>query len=158
MQRIQTSSKTISKISDLFIEVKLICDQLWHRFSSPKFGRLGEGLGLDFGFDFRPCWGPKRRRNGIKTSSRKKMPTWAQHDPKKPPKTASWIGVVVGVEVQDRLLTALMPNKPSWTPSWHHVGPFFYQFWTIAGSSQPYFLSHNRPGGMREAIRIILKL
>ena len=54
MQRIQKSSKTISKINDFFIEIKVIFDYFWHRFSSPKFGRLGEGLGLDFGFDFRP--------------------------------------------------------------------------------------------------------
>ena len=32
-------------------------------------------------------------------------------------------------------LIALMPNKPSWTPSWHHVGPFFERFWLIFGSS-----------------------
>ena len=75
MQRIQKSSKTTSKINDFFIEIKCIFDHFWHRFPSPKFGRLGEGLGLDFGLDFRPCWGPKRRPNGIKKSSRKKMPT-----------------------------------------------------------------------------------
>ena len=132
MQRIQKSSKTTCKISDCLIEIKCIFDHFWHRFPSPKFGRLGEGLGPDFGLDFRPCWGPKRRPNGIKKSSRKKVPTWAQHepqhDPKRPPKTASWIGVAVGVAVQDRLLTALMPNKPSWTPFWHHVGPFLIDF------------------------------
>ena len=59
----------------IFIEIKWIFDHFWHRFPSPKFGRLGEGLGLDFGLDFRPCWGPKRRPNGIKKSSRKKVPT-----------------------------------------------------------------------------------
>ena len=52
-----------------------IFDHFWHRFPNPKFGRLGEGLGLDVGLDFRPCWGPKRRPNGIKKSSRKKVPT-----------------------------------------------------------------------------------
>ena len=62
-------------INDFSIEIKLIFDHFWHRFPSPKFGRLGEGLGLDFGLDFRPCWGPKRRPNGIKKSSRKKVPT-----------------------------------------------------------------------------------
>ena len=75
MQRIPKSSKNISKINVFFIEIKLISDHFWHRFPGPKFGRLGEGIGLDFGFDFRACWGPKRRRNGIKKSSRKKMPT-----------------------------------------------------------------------------------
>ena len=75
MQRIQKSSKNTSKINDFFIEVDIIFDHFWHRFPSPKFGRLGEGLGLDFGLDFRPCWGPKRRPNGIKKSSRKKVPT-----------------------------------------------------------------------------------
>ena len=75
MQRIQKSSKTTSKINEFLIEIKLFFGHFWHRFPSPKFGRLGEGLGLDFGFDFRPCWGPKRRPNGIKKSSRKKVPT-----------------------------------------------------------------------------------
>ena len=75
MQRIQKSSKTISNINDFSIEIKSIFDHFWHRFPSPKFGRLGEGLGLDFGFDFRPCWGPKRHPNGIKKSPCKKMPT-----------------------------------------------------------------------------------
>ena len=93
MQRIQTWSKTTSKINNFFIEITCIFDHFWHRFPSPKFERLGEGLGLDFGFDFRPCWGPKRRPKGIKKSSRKKVPTEAQHepqhDPKRPPKTAS---------------------------------------------------------------------
>ena len=56
-------------------KLNAIFDHFWHRFPNPKFGRLGEGLGLDFGLDFRPCWGPKRRPNGIKKSSRKKVPT-----------------------------------------------------------------------------------
>ena len=75
MQRIQKSSNAASKINDFFIETKSIFNHFCHRFPSPKFGRLGEGLGLDFGFDFRPCWGPKRRPNGIKKSARKIMPT-----------------------------------------------------------------------------------
>ena len=94
---------------------------------------------LDFGFDFGTCWGPKRRPNGIKASSRKKMPTWAQHkpqhDPKRPPKTASWIGVVVVPRSRIRFLTALMPNKPSWTPFRHHVGQFLKRCWSILGPS-----------------------
>ena len=138
-KHIHKSSNNTFKIDYFLIEIKLVFDHFWHRFSSPKFGRLGEGLGLDFGLDFRPCWGPKRRPNGIKKSSRKKMPTWAQHepqhDPKRPPKTASWIGVAVASRSRIRLLTALMPNKPSWTPSWHHVGPFVDRFWTVVGSS-----------------------
>ena len=75
MQCIQKSSKTTSKINDFVIEIKCMFNDFWHRFPSPKFGRLGEGLGLDFGLDFRPCWGPKRRPNGIKKSSRKMVPT-----------------------------------------------------------------------------------
>ena len=75
MQRIENSPKTCQKINDFSIEIKRIFDHFWQRFPSPKFGRLGEGLGLDFGLDFRPCWGPKRRPNGIKKSSRKKVPT-----------------------------------------------------------------------------------
>ena len=77
MQRIQKSSKTTSKINELFVEIKWIFNHVCHRFPSPKFGRLGGGLGLDCGSDFRPIWGQKRRPNGIKKSSRKKMPTWA---------------------------------------------------------------------------------
>ena len=129
------SSNTTSKISYFLIEIKCIFDHCWHRFPSPTFGRLGEGLGLDFGFDFRACWGPKRRPNGIKKSSRKQMPTWAQHkpqhDPKRPPKSAPWIGVLV----QDRLLTTFMSNKPSWTPFWHHVARFLHRFWIVLGPS-----------------------
>ena len=78
-------------------------------------------------------------QNDVRTASKnhhiKSCQHEPQHDPKRPPKTASWIGVVVGVEVQDRRLTAFMPNKPSWIRFWHHVGPFFDRFWTVAGSS-----------------------
>ena len=137
MQRIQKSSKTTSKISDVFIEITCIFDHFWHRFPSPKFWRLGEGLGLDFGFDFRPCW----VQNDVRTASKNHHEKRCQHEPNMSPnmtprglpKSATWIGVTVGVSVQDRLLTALMPNKPSWTPSWHHVGPFFDRFWTVVG-------------------------
>ena len=130
---------TILLEHEIVFEIKYIFDHFWHRSPNPKLGRLGEGLGLDFGLDFRPCWGPKQRPSGIKKSSRKKMPTWAQHelqhDPKRPPKTASWIGAAVGVLVQVRPLTALMPNKPSWTPFWHHVGNFVDRFLTVVGSN-----------------------
>jgi hypothetical protein len=68
MQRMQKSSKNTSKINDFFIDIKCIFDHFRRRFSSPKFERLGEGLGPDFGLDFRPCWGPKQRPNGIKKS------------------------------------------------------------------------------------------
>ena len=117
-----------------FIEIKFIFDHFRRRFSSQKFGRLGEGLGLDFGFDFRR---PKPRPKGIKKTSRKKMPTWAQHepqhDPKRPPKTASWIGAAVAPRSRIRLLTAPMLHKPSWTPFGHHVAPFLEQFWYFFG-------------------------
>ena len=65
----------MSKNQLFSIEIQFIVAYFWHRFPSPKFKRLGEGLGLDFGFDFRPCWGPKRRPNGIKKTTRKKVPT-----------------------------------------------------------------------------------
>ena len=72
---LKNHQKPCQKISYFSIEIQLILDHFWHRFPSPKFKRLGEGLGLDLGLDFRPCLGPKRRPNGIKNSSRKKMPT-----------------------------------------------------------------------------------
>ena len=72
---LKNHQKPCQKINYFSIDFQLIFDHFWHRFPSPKFKHLGEGLGLDFGLDFRPCWGPKRRPNGIKNSSRKKMPT-----------------------------------------------------------------------------------
>ena len=75
MQRIEKSQKPYQKINAFSFQIELIFDHFWHRFPSPKFGRLGEGLGLDFGLDFGPCWGPKRRPKGIKKSSQKKVPT-----------------------------------------------------------------------------------
>ena len=75
MQRIEKSPKTMSKNQLFFYRNSVHFRYFWHRFPSPKFKRLGEGLGLDFGLDFRPCWGPKRRPNGFKNSSRKIMPT-----------------------------------------------------------------------------------
>ena len=50
---LKNHQKPCQKINYFSIEIQLIFDHFWHRFPSPKFKRLGEGLGLDFGFDFR---------------------------------------------------------------------------------------------------------
>jgi len=77
MQRIEKSPKTMSKNQLFFYRNSAYFRLFLAPISKSEIKRLGEGLGLDFGLDLRPCWGPKRRPNGIKNSSRKKMPTWA---------------------------------------------------------------------------------
>ena len=97
---------------------------------------------IDFGANLAPCWEGFRGQDGAKLApnrSKNRFPNpsknWShfgsllerilndfglQLGPNLAPKTASWIGFAVGFAVQDRFLTALMPNKPSWTPFWHH--------------------------------------
>ena len=62
-------------------------------------------------------------------------PTWAPTWPQE----ASRIGAMDrrnGRRIGPRcVLTTFMPNKPSWTPFWHHVARCVNRFWIVLGPS-----------------------
>ena len=133
MQRIQNSSKHISTNVWFFIEIKFMFDQFWNRFPSPKLGSMLASISDHVG----TTTTSERHQKRSTKKDANMSPAWTPAWPKRPPKTASWICAAVATWSRIRLVTALMPKKPSWTPCWHHVGPFLNRFWTAVGPDCP---------------------